>query len=272
MEQNMLTSEAAKEASIEMSYFRDSHHMKRNIRLLERAYVAILVTIFLLIVFTPYIIRSGFTLLDEEIAEIAAIFLFFAVGYGIFFLHRKEAARNRNEIDRLKQDKGALEKRLTEAFHYIGTVNIQIEEIRSVFSHIRKFPENQKDFHSILQFLAEKVLCMVNAEWVLFRIIDTQNLDTLSEYSESRGNAVLPNHKISTKLLVAKQKFEGFTVLGSEQENFHITTFCIIPKEKLSGEQKVFIKALVNQLEMLFIIFASTYYKNSFITNSSLPP
>jgi len=93
--------------------------MNRNVRLLERAYVAFLVAIFLLIAFTPYLIRSGFTLFDEEIAEVAAIALFFAVGYGILFLYRKEAARNRNELDRLKQDKGTLERRLTEAFHYI---------------------------------------------------------------------------------------------------------------------------------------------------------
>lgn len=244
--------------------------MNRNIKLLERAYFVILVIIFLLIVFTPYIIRSGFTLFDEEIAEVAAIALFFVIGYGILLLYRKEVAKNRHELDRLKQDKGTLERRLTEAFHYIGTVNIQIEEIRSVFSHIGKFPENKKDFRSILQFLAEKALCMVNTEWVLFRIIDTQNLDTLREYSESRGNAVLLNHKISNKHLVSKEKFKGFTVLGSEQENFHITTFCIIPKERLSRDQKVFIKAVVNQLEMLFIIFTSTYYKNSYMMGSSL--
>jgi hypothetical protein len=244
--------------------------MNRNFKLLEQAYFAILVIIFLLIVFTPYIIRSGFTLLDEEIAEVIAIALFFAMGYGILLLYQKEAARNRIELDRLKQDKGELERRLTEAFDYIGTVNIQIEEIRSVFSDIRKFPENKRDFRYILQFLAEKVLCMVNASWVLFRIVETQNLDTLREYSESRGNAVLPNHKISNKRLVAKEKLEGFTVLGSEQENFHITTFCIIPKEKISGDQEVLIKAVVNHLEMLFIIYTSTYYKNSFMTNGSL--
>jgi hypothetical protein len=237
--------------------------MNRNIKLLERAYFAILVTIFLLIVFTPYLIRSGFTLFDEEIAEVAAIALFLMVGYGILFLYRKEAARNRNELDRLKQDKGTLERRLAEAFHYIGTVNIQIEEIKSVFSDIRKFPENKKDFRSILQVLAQKILCMVNTEWVLVRIIDTQNLDTLREHSESRGNAVLLNHKISNTYLASNEKFEGFTVLGSEQENFHIKTFCIIQKEKLSRDQEVFIRAVVNQLEMLFIIFASTYYKNS---------
>jgi hypothetical protein len=111
---------------------------------------------------------------------------------------------------------------------------------------------------------------MVNAPWVLFRIVDTQNLDTLSEYNESRGNASLPNHKISTKHLVSNEVFEGFAVVQSGQGNFHIKTFCIVPKEKLSRDQKVFIKALVNQLEMLFIIFSSTYYQNSHFKNSIL--
>jgi hypothetical protein len=244
--------------------------MNRDIKLLERAYFAILVTIFLLIIFTPYIIRSGFTLVDEEIAEVAAIALFFTIGYVVLLLYRKEAARNRNELDRLKQDKVTLERRLTEAFHYIGTVNIQIGQIRSVFSEIRKFPENKKDFCSILQFLAQRVLCMVNTEWVLFRIIDTQNRNTLREHSESRGNAVLLNHKISNTYLALHEKFEGLTVMESGQENFHIKTFCIIPRQKLSRDQEVFIRAVVNQLEMLFLIFTSTYYKNSHFKNGTL--
>jgi hypothetical protein len=39
--------------------------MNGNVRLLERTYLAILGMIFLLIIFTPYIIRSGFTVLEE---------------------------------------------------------------------------------------------------------------------------------------------------------------------------------------------------------------
>jgi DNA gyrase/topoisomerase IV subunit A len=248
------------------------HPMNRNIKLLERTYFWILVTIFLLIVFTPYIIRSGFTLIQEEIAEVAAIALLFMVGYVVLLVYRKEADKNRNELKRLKQDKGALESRLSEAFRYIGTVNIQIEEIKSVFSDIRNFPETEKDFHNVLQFLAERTLSMVNAEWVLFRIIDMRSLSTLSEYSETRGKVVPLNHKISNKELASNEKFKGLTIVESGQGNFRIKTFCILPKEKLSSEGKTFIRAIVNQLEMLFVIFTSTYYKNSHVKNGNLSP
>lgn len=237
--------------------------MNRNIRLLERLYLLILMTIFLFIAFTPYMIHSGFTVLEEQLVEVAVIVLLFAVGYAMLFLYRKEAARNLNELDRLRQKKAALENRLAEAFKYIGTVNIQIQEIKSVFSDIQKFPENKKDFAHILQFLADRSLSMVNAAWVLFRIIDTRNLHSLSEYSEMRGNPVLLKCKISNRMLVSNEKLEGFTVVGSGQENFHIKTFCIIPKAKLSSDDKIFIRAVVNQLEMLFLIFTSIYYRES---------
>jgi len=246
--------------------------MNSNIKLLERTYFLILVSIFLLIIFTPYIIQSGFTLLEEEIAEVVAIALLFIVGYVVLLVYRKEVKDNRKDLNRLKQDKGVLENRLSEAFRYIGTVNIQIEEIKSVFSVIRKFPENKKDFQNILEYLAERTLSMVVAEWVIFRIIRTEDLDTLSEYSETRGNALLLKHKISNRALASNDKFEGLTVVGSTQENFRIKTFCILPNDKLSSESKVFITAIVNQIEMLFIILTSIYYKNGHIESGHLSP
>jgi hypothetical protein len=237
--------------------------MNGNVRLLERTYLAILGMIFLLIIFTPYIIRSGFTVLEEEFVEVFAIILLFAVGYAVLLLYRREAAGNLKEANRLKQDKCDLRDRLSEAFDYIGTVNIQIQQIRSLFSEIKKFPENKKDFLHILQFVADRSLCMVSADWILFRIIDTRNLNTLREYTETRGNATPMHGKIGNRALVSKEKFEVLTVVESEQENFHIRTFCIIPRKKISGDQKVFIKAVVNQLEMLFLIFTSIYYKET---------
>jgi hypothetical protein len=239
--------------------------MNRNIKLLQRVYLFILVTMFLVIVLMPYIIRSGFTLVEEELVEVVGITLTFSVGYFIALLYRREAARNRENLIKLKRDKGTLENRLIEDFKYIGAVNVEIEAIRSVFSGIRKFPENKKDFQHILQFLAQRTLSMVNVEWILFRIINTQNLNTLSEYTEKRGNAVLPNHKISNRQLASNEKFEAFTIVGSGQENIHIRTFCIIPEKKFTMDQGVFIKAVVGQLEMLFIIFTSIYYKNGYL-------
>jgi hypothetical protein len=237
--------------------------MNRKIKLLARTYFSILVIIFLLIVFTPHNIQSRFSMLEDQLLEAASIILLFIVGYVVLLMCRKEVTRNRCELNRLKQDKSVLKHRLGEAYHYIGTVNIQIQEIKSVLSKIRKFPENKKDFHYVLHFLADRTLSMINAEWVLFRIIDIRDLDMLCEHSETRGSAVLPKRKISNRDLASNRKLKGYTAVRSGQENFHIKTFCILPMDKVPIDYEVFIKAVVNEIEMLFLIFTSIYYKNS---------
>ncbi|MFC1863044.1 hypothetical protein ACFL1Z_03730 [Thermodesulfobacteriota bacterium] len=244
--------------------------MRKKIKFLEKMYLLILLSIFLLIVFTPYIIKSGFTVFDEQLVEGTAIILLFAVGYAVLFLYQKEVSRNFTELNRLRLNKETIENQLAEAFKYIGNVNIQLEEIESVFSDLQKFPENKKDIGQILQFLAKRTLNMVNAEWVLFRIIDTRSLDTLGEYSEMRGDTVSHKHRISNRVLASNGRLEKLTVVGSKQENSQIRTFCIIPKEKISRDVELFIKAVVNQLEMLFLIFSFIYYKDCHGNNEYL--
>ena len=74
--------------------------MNKNIKLLEHAYLVILGILLVLIVFAPYIIHTGFTLVEEQFAEAIFIAVLFAMGYAILLLYQKEAAKNQN---RLKQ-------------------------------------------------------------------------------------------------------------------------------------------------------------------------
>ena len=245
--------------------------MNQKIRLLELTYLIILGVVLLLIIFTPYIIRAGFSFLEEQLTEAVFITLLFSVGCAIFWFYRKENIKNRNRLALLKQEKGTLESRLNDAFAYIGSVNIQINEIKSVFSEMRDFPETRKDFENILRFLAEKALSMVNCDWVVFRIIDVGSLKTLRDYAATRGSIIALKHHISNKDLAANKTSNQFTVVRSVQDNFRVGSFCILPPTQLSSDEKVFLKALVNQLEMLFFIFTSNYYNNRNKDNRSAP-
>jgi hypothetical protein len=74
--------------------------MNKHIRLLERTYLLILVTIFLLIVFTPYIIHSGFTVFEEQLVEAATIILLFTVGMlYCLYTEKKQIGISTNSID-----------------------------------------------------------------------------------------------------------------------------------------------------------------------------
>ena len=235
----------------------------KSIKLLERTYFSFLLLILLLVVFTPYIIRSGFLLFEEESLEVIIIILLFGIGYIILRLYQKEVEDNLEELERAKREKQNLEDRLTDAFKYIGSVNVQIQEIRSVFSGIKKLPENKKDLKYILQFFAGKILGIVNVDWVILRIVDTENSVTLREHSETRGKILLVKHEIGNSDLLANKNSDDYKIINSSQENFHIKTFCLLPNKKINQHQEDLIRGIINQLEMLFIIFSSNYYKDS---------
>jgi len=53
-------------------------------------------------------------------------------------------------------------------------MNVQIQEIKSIFNTIDKYPETKEGLKKALTFFGSRVIGIVNSEWVMFRIIDTQ--------------------------------------------------------------------------------------------------
>jgi hypothetical protein len=155
------------------------------------------------------------------------------------------------------------QKSLDAAFAHIGKINVQVDYLKSAFSDIKKFPENKSDLKYIFDFLAEKVLGMINCNWVIFRIIETGNLRTLSEFAKDRKNGFELDNKISNKSLIDSEKIPGLSFVSSSHENLNIKTFCIIPLDRLVTSQREILESIVNSLGMFYIIFDSQYYKNS---------
>lgn len=243
---------------------------QKKTRPLQALYLASLVLLFCLIVSTPHLIKGNVLLrqrivVGEEIVESALIAVLLFIGYVVLIMHKKELNKCLREIDELTTGKSDLEEKLDEAFGYIGEVNVQVQEIRAVFSTLRKYPENKNDFKNILAFFGERVLGIVNVDWVMFRIIDPDNFRTLREHWEARGSAVALNHAISNKAIVNNAAIDGCSVVGSPYENLRIKVFCILPIEKLATNQRILVEAIVNDLEMLFVIFTSEHYRESYL-------
>jgi hypothetical protein len=249
---------------------RRQRDVQKKIRLLQVVYLAGLTLLFFLVVLTPYFIQGNFQLKNrgivrEEIAEGAVIAVLLIVGYLASILHKKEFDKYRRELTELASCKGDLENRLNDAFSYIGEVNVQLLEIKSVFSALQNYPESKKDYRSVLIFLARKALGIVNVDWVMFRIINPESLRTIQEYSETRGSALLLKHNISNRAIVSNETIADCSVVSSEQENLTIKAFCILPTEELTESQEILIRAIVSELEMLFIIFSSEYNREGYL-------
>ncbi|MEK7160917.1 MAG: hypothetical protein AAB724_02725 [Patescibacteria group bacterium] len=218
--------------------------------LLKNIYIVLMVLLFALIIATPHLIHWQAIFLSDGLKEIieAGILSFLViVAFITRFLYEK----------RLKQK----EEELNETLKYIGAVNLQVDQIKSIFDTHTRYPENKKDFKSLFESLAKKVLAGVNCDWVLFRIISLTDGKTLTEYGKARSQAVVFKYEIKNDALLKNGILEGHCMVSSIQENFNTKVFCVVPVDSLSENQQVLIKAIVDNLGMLYVIFESAAVK-----------
>ncbi|MGI5826910.1 MAG: hypothetical protein ACOX6C_00490 [Patescibacteria group bacterium] len=183
---------------------------------------------------------------------ITILFIFLALLLGIYF----------KEVEKYKKTQEDLEERLRETFRYIGSINLQLEEMKKVFSNFNKYPESQKDIQAVFTHTAERILAIVPTDWVLLRIMELDQGKTLHEYFLSRGNKKIEKFKLENQdLLNGECSIEGCSIITSQQNNFNLKAFCILSTEVKDKNQQFMITSAINQLEMLFIIFNSYYYK-----------
>jgi len=224
-----------------------------------------MVTIVLLlsaVVFTPVFIRRHFLLfkkyvIQEDALEAVLIIILLLIAYLLSSIYKTELKKYRQKTRRLSRDNCDLSCRLSDAFKYIGGVNVQIQEIQSIFCGLRRYPTTETAFKKDLALFARKVLGIVNADWVMFRLICQTNLRTMKEHLESRNNCNFMNKGISNKAIVANRPIDGFSIVVSRHDNSMIMGVCVFPKKNLNEEEKILVQAITNQIEMLYHILVS---------------
>jgi len=225
-----------------------------------------MVTITLLlsaVVLTPIFIRSHLLLfkkylVEEDAVETVLIIILLLIAYILSQIYKKELKKNRREARRLIRVNCDLSNKLNDAFKYIGGVNVQIQQIRSIFCGLRRFPTTESAFKKDLTLFAREILGIVNADWVMIRIICQNNLRTMIEHLESRKNVNFTGKGISNKAIVANHSIEGYDIVTSSHYNSVIMSVCAFPhKSRLDKEEKILVEAITNQIEMLYLIFIS---------------
>ncbi len=106
-------------------------------------------------------------------------------------------------------------------------------------------------------YFAETGLGIVNADWVLIRIIQLNNLRTVKEHFECKKNAKFSLKGISNKAIVANQALDGYSIVATRHDNSMIMVVCVFPQKCLDEEDKILVEAINNQIEMLYLIFVS---------------
>jgi hypothetical protein len=231
-------------------------------KLLELTYMVTAALLLSTVVFATVFITHHFLLvkkyvIQEDAVEAVLISILLLIAYFLSNLYKKEIRKYLLETRKLSRDKSDLSNKLIDAFKYIGGVNVQIKESRSILCGPRRYATTENEFRKDLALFARKVLGIVNADWVVIRIIGQTNLRTIKEHLEFRGNANFVIKGISNKAIVADQAIDGFSIVTSRHDNSMILVACVFPKKSLDEAEKILVEAITYQIEMLYLIFAS---------------
>lgn len=233
---------------------------------LQVIYFIIYLALFSFIIFIPALINGPVhvtekLIIAEETIEGTLLGILFILSILILNLYKREVVKHKAIIEKINDDKKKAEGRLSDSYHYIGLINVQIQEIKSIFNSVDKYPETKEDFKKTYHFLGTHVHGIVQTDWVLFRIINSNTRRTISEHFEPRLGFSFSYPHVSNKLIIEEHVDLRYTLIVSNPQNLNIMVCCIMPVSKISHDQRVFIQAIINEITKLFIILNSTYYK-----------
>lgn len=229
---------------------------------LVMAYMLTLGLLFTVVVTTPLFIRGHVSLtkkfvLEEDALEALLIATLLGLAY---IVHRAY----RRELENLKKRNAGLTRCHTEAFKYIGSVNVQLQKLRAIIFGFQRYPETKAEFQRILSSSARNAREIVNADWILIRFINQNNFRTITEHWEFFAAATNPNVRISNRALVEGKTIADFSIVSSRRNNSAVNVVCIIPVKTLGSEEIILIEAIAGELEMLFIIFTLHYLQEGY--------
>ncbi|MCX6332873.1 MAG: hypothetical protein NT092_01035 [Bacteroidia bacterium] len=235
-------------------------------RFLQILYLIIFSIIFFFVIYIPILVKGPVQLtekmiLKEEAIEGSLLCILFIMSILILNLYKHEIDKHKELINKISTEKMKVEDRLFNSEQYIGITNIQIQEIKYIFNSIDKFPETKDDLKRACNFFGERVIGIVNSNWVLFRIIDSNTQRTLCEHFVTRQEFSCSYPHVSNKMVIEKQPILPFIYVNSNPKNLNILISCIMPIDKISNDQHIFVQAIINEIAKLFVILNALYYK-----------
>jgi hypothetical protein len=237
-------------------------NIEKKIRLLRAIFIMASVLLMMCVIATPIVLGSRILpaaafILDEDLIESLLIAALFALAGAIFALYRRELRSLQRQLGQVSGANAVLKDRLTDAFRYIGTVNVQLQEIHSVFAEVIRYPESRSEFKRLLADTAAKALCTVDKDWMLIRIVDRANLKTRIEHWQARGGVQLPNVCVSNRAAIGQTSMPSVEVVRSHRENTAYTAVCVFPPPRLHREERFLMEAVAAEMEMIYSVFAS---------------
>ncbi len=227
-------------------------------------YLGALVFLLLSVIVMPLIIQRELLLardiiIEEGILETSLIVILFGISYFILRGFKHTLKDHELVVGRAGEEKSRLVSRLTDAFSYIGIINVELQEIRSILCGVEHYPQTKREFNLFIDHLAAKAMTVAGTPWVVVRIISRCNGRTIKEYTAVRPKNVLPSACMGNREILEDRPSEGLRKIDTCQKNLDLLTVCILPAIPLSEEENILITAITSQIEMLFLLYRAGF-------------
>jgi hypothetical protein len=227
--------------------------------------------LFLFIIFTPHLVKVGVWGLSESTVEglfLAVEVLVLIKLFRNYDLHSKYIE---SKVEELTVELEQQQKILTDSLEYLGRMNLQMSMVKKIMNKL-KFPASQNKLDYVLNEMLHILISLSGGQEVVFKIINLEDKKTIKELSAVKDN-VLQNRikKIKNEYLLKKDKknsnLKKMTIFPSSYDNFSLKAFAFFPlseeemNDKIEKEQKELIQGVINQCEIIYLLFNSQYYK-----------
>ena len=226
--------------------------------------------LFLFIIFTPYLVKAGTWGLTESAVE--GLFLALEIIILIklfkdydFYSNKSERKANRLS-DKLKEQ----QKLLSDSLEYLGKMNVQMSIVKQMINKL-KSPVGKNRLEYVMNEMLQVAGGLVGSKGIILKIIDLKNEKTIKKFSLGEKGSFKGSVKNITNRMLCKnnwdKKNEEIFVVASSYDNFSLSTFAIFNvaevTEKDKEEENILelVQDIINQCEVMFLLFNSKYYK-----------
>jgi hypothetical protein len=234
----------------------------RKLKVLAGVYLSVLLLLLICVGLMPLIIRNGVSaarnlIIEEDVLETLLILLLF--GFSFFLLRGLLNALRayRHAADRAAQENLTLLTRLSEAFKYIGRVNVEIQEIRSILCGIDCYPQTKRELRRCFDHLADKAMTITGSQWVVIRMVDRLRGQTVKECRAERRKGALPAITMGNRDILEDRHIDGLAAIFRHPTNLEFSTVCILPERPIADVEHLLLRAILNQFEMLYLLHRS---------------
>ncbi len=247
-----------------------------NVSQFKRAQIILRINafvLFLLIVFTPYLVSLGAWGLSESTVE--SIFLMLEIIILIRLFRNYDFYSNKSEqkITKLSDRLEEQQKLLSDSFEYLGRVNVRMSITKQIMDKLKTVSKKNR-LEYIISEMLQIINGMIDTEDIILKMVDLTNQKTIQKFAfnnnynfarkiKNISNKNLCDNKLAKKI----SKKNEIQIISSNYNNFFLKTFVLFPSKteesmiELKEEKFELIQDIVNQCEIIFLISNSKYYK-----------